>query len=62
MLRESVMTAFRLVGRDFIKSFANPYILKWSLWWALGMCGNFQVWVVLLQDRGPWLIHKSKLD
>ncbi|XP_023340838.1 thiamine transporter 1 [Eurytemora carolleeae] len=42
-LRESVMTAFRLVGKDFVKSFSNPYILKWSLWWALGTCGNFQV-------------------
>ena len=37
------MTAFRLVGKDFVKSFSNPYILKWSLWWALGTCGNFQV-------------------
>ena len=32
-----------MVKNDFIQSFGNPYILKWSLWWSLGMCGNFQV-------------------
>jgi len=35
------------VTKDFKESFGKKYILKWSLWWALGMCGNFQV-----MDRG----------
>eukprot|EP00095_Tigriopus_kingsejongensis_P007313 maker-scaffold431_size173393-snap-gene-0.28 protein:Tk07313 transcript:maker-scaffold431_size173393-snap-gene-0.28-mRNA-1 annotation:"hypothetical protein DAPPUDRAFT_59074" len=35
--------ALRKVRADFLTSFGNPYILKWSIWWALGMCGNFQV-------------------
>ena len=32
-----------LVRGDFIRSFSDLYILKWSVWWALAMCGNFQV-------------------
>ena len=32
-----------MVVRDFRSAFSNPYVLKWSVWWALGMCGNFQV-------------------
>ena len=35
--------ALSLVIRDFRDYFSNTYVLKWSLWWALGMCGNFQV-------------------
>lgn len=35
--------AWTNVRRDFFESFGNLYILKWSVWWALGMCGNFQV-------------------
>ena len=35
--------AFSLVIRDSRDYFSNTYVLKWSLWWALGMCGNFQV-------------------
>ena len=29
--------------RDFLSAFTSPYILKWSIWWALAMCGNYQV-------------------
>ena len=35
--------ALSLVIRDSREYFRNTYVLKWSLWWALGMCGNFQV-------------------
>ena len=35
--------AFLLVRGDFVRSFSDLYILKWSVWWALAMCGNFQV-------------------
>lgn len=38
-----IRSACEFVKRDFISSFSNLYILKWSIWWALGTCGNFQV-------------------
>ena len=38
-LRKSLLR----VRKDFMDSFGDAYIVKWSLWWALGMCGNFQV-------------------
>ena len=40
---ERFKRAFLLVRRDFVRSFSDLYILKWSVWWALAMCGNFQV-------------------
>merc|ERR1719186_159106 len=42
-MKERFSKAFHLVKKDFVSSFSNIYILKWSIWWALGMCGNFQV-------------------
>ena len=42
-LRAKSRRALSLVTRDFRDYFSNTYVLKWSLWWALGMCGNFQV-------------------
>ena len=38
----SLRQSFVRIRMDFLKSFGNAYVLKWSLWWALGMCGNFQ--------------------
>ena len=35
--------AFLLLWGDFVRSFSDLVILKWSVWWALAMCGNFQV-------------------
>jgi len=40
---ETLRSSFGLLYADFTRSFSNLYILKWSVWWALGMCGNFQV-------------------
>ena len=34
---------FFRIKRDFVMAFRSPYVFKWSLWWALAMCGNFQV-------------------
>ena len=49
----SLGQSFVRIRSDFLKSFGNAYVLKWSLWWALGMCGNFQARnankVILLQ-------------
>ncbi len=30
-------------GRDFKKFYSQPPLLKWSIWWALAMCGVLQV-------------------
>ena len=30
--------------RDFIKFYSQLSLLKWSIWWALAMCGVFQVY------------------
>jgi len=35
--------AITLISKDFLSAFTSPYILKWSVWWALAMCGNYQV-------------------
>ena len=43
LLREKGSRAVHLLHRDFRDAYSQPYVLKWSLWWALGMCGNFQV-------------------
>ena len=43
LLREKGRRAVHLLHRDFRAAYSQPYVLKWSLWWALGMCGNFQV-------------------
>ena len=40
--RENEGAAAR-VKHDFLSAFRSFYVTKWSLWWALGMCGNFQV-------------------
>lgn len=29
--------------RDFVKFYSQPSLLKWSVWWALAMCGVLQV-------------------
>ena len=41
--RLRLSSALRLVKEDFSLSFRSPYVVKWSLWWALATCGNFQV-------------------
>ena len=29
--------------QNFKSSFSQGSVFRWSLWWALGMCGNYQV-------------------
>ena len=39
-----LQSVFYHVKHDFITAFIkSKYVLKWSIWWALGTCGNFQV-------------------
>ena len=33
----------QLLWLDFSAAFADPVLLKWSIWWAVSMCGYFQV-------------------
>ena len=42
-LGEKVRAALPLIWRDFRAAFSDLAVLKWSVWWALAMCGNFQV-------------------
>ena len=42
-LQEKGRKASRLLYRDFRDAYGQLYVVKWSLWWALGMCGNYQV-------------------
>lgn len=35
--------AFRILKSNFKMSFAQGSVFRWSLWWALGMCLNYQV-------------------
>ena len=44
--------------KDFVKFYTNLYLLKWSIWWALGMCGMLQIgnyvqslWVQINEDN-----------
>ena len=39
----SLRNSLLRISKDFKNSFGDVYVVKWSLWWALGMCGNFQV-------------------
>jgi len=41
--RLNILKSFKMIFQDCYKSMKKPYVLKWSLWWALSMCGNFQV-------------------
>lgn len=35
--------AYSLLWEDFRSAYSNPYLLKWSCWWAFAMCGYLQV-------------------
>ena len=37
------LSGFQKIKTDFLVSFSNLNIVKWSLWWALMQCGYLQV-------------------
>eukprot|EP00096_Caligus_rogercresseyi_P003935 TRINITY_DN1788_c0_g1_i1.p1 TRINITY_DN1788_c0_g1~~TRINITY_DN1788_c0_g1_i1.p1 ORF type:complete len:428 (+),score=38.52 TRINITY_DN1788_c0_g1_i1:139-1422(+) len=37
---KTVLSYFK---NDAVNAFSNTYVLKWSIWWSIGMAGNFQV-------------------
>ena len=42
--KRDLTSVIQHVKEDFSAAFLkNTYVLKWSIWWALGTCGNFQV-------------------
>ena len=38
-----IKKAIVILGYNFKTSFTQGSVFRWSLWWALGMCGNYQV-------------------
>ncbi|KAE9548127.1 hypothetical protein FO519_008657 [Halicephalobus sp. NKZ332] len=40
---EYVLYRLKKLKSDFIKTYSNPFILKWSLWWAMAICMSYQV-------------------
>jgi len=41
--QSSIVNAYHLLWEDFRSAFTNPYLLKWSIWWAFALCGSLQV-------------------
>lgn len=41
--KDVLKETFRLLWQDFTTAFSDRYTLKWSFWWAVAMCGYFQV-------------------
>ena len=37
------MSALSILKTNFKTSFTKGSVFRWSLWWSLGMCGNYQV-------------------
>jgi len=42
-IKASLTCAWKELRLDFISAYGCSHVAKWSLWWALGTCGNFQV-------------------
>lgn len=40
-------TAYYYLWKDFTSAYTNPYVVKWSFWWALSTCGFLQVCYIL---------------
>ena len=41
--RKNLRNFVAFAWRDFRKFYSNPFLLKWSVWWAFSMCGVLQV-------------------
>lgn len=37
--KEKWKSAFRLLYKHFISSYAMGHVVKWSIWWAMATCG-----------------------
>ena len=39
-------TAYYYLWKDFTSAYTNPYVVKWSFWFALSTCGFLQACVL----------------
>lgn len=46
----SAATAFAQLSNQFKTSYSNPVVIKWSIWWAIAMCGYLQVMALSTVD------------
>lgn len=37
-------SAFHLIKAQVLTAYGNPDVVLWSMWYAFGVCGYFQVW------------------
>jgi hypothetical protein len=42
--------AYYYLWKDFTAAYTNPYVVKWSFWWALATCGFLQARVLHLRN------------
>lgn len=47
LLKHQVQSAFSLMRSHLSTSFSNTYVVKWSLWYALSLCGFIQVQIYM---------------
>ncbi|CAG7720962.1 unnamed protein product [Allacma fusca] len=40
---QRIRAAYPILWRDFKSAFSNPYVVKWSIWWAVATAGHLQV-------------------
>lgn len=46
----SAAAAFAQLSNQFKTSYSNPVVIKWSIWWAIAMCGYLQVNILSIVD------------
>lgn len=39
-----VKSAFKVISSQFQCAYTNQHVVLWSIWYAFGVCGYFQVW------------------
>ena len=58
-----IKKALVILGYNFKTSFSQGSVFRWSLWWALGMCGNYQVCIknydALVSIMAIWVVEFS---
>ncbi|XP_013407120.1 thiamine transporter 1 [Lingula anatina] len=61
--------SFKSMWHDFLTCYRDRHLLKWSLWWAFAMCGNFQVgnyiqnmWDIISPSRDNPDVYNGGVD
>lgn len=47
----SASLAFAQLSIQFKTSYSNPEVIKWSIWWAIAMCGYLQVIAMWMGEK-----------